>query len=82
MSSLSLGWAVGLIAVGCWAAKTNRRFVVNTAATFGAIHFYTQWFERLGAEPLTILLAGVLVVAVAVGLWRYNAQPRGASLAA
>jgi hypothetical protein len=71
-----IGWALALIGVGGWAARVNRRFVVNTAATFGAIHFYTQWFERLGAEPLTIALAGVLVVAVAFGLWRYNLTPR------
>jgi iron complex transport system permease protein len=78
-----IGWAAALVAVGCWAAaRVNRRFVVNTAATFGAIHFYTQWFERLGTEPLTILLAGVLVVAIAVGLWRYNARPYAANLAA
>jgi iron complex transport system permease protein len=67
-----IGWAIALVGVGIWAARANRRFVVNTVATFGAIHFYTQWFERLGADPLTVLGAGVLVVAIAVGLWRYN----------
>jgi len=77
-----IGWAVALIGVGVWAARVNRRFVVNTAATFGAIHFYTQWFERLGAEPLTILLAGVIVVAIAIGLWRYNTTPRQVATAA
>ena len=45
---------------------------VNTAATFGAIHFYTQWFERLGAQPWAIIVAGLTVVAIAVALWRYN----------
>ena len=47
----SAGWAVALIAAGVWAASVNRRWLVNTAAAFGAIHFYTQWFERLGATP-------------------------------
>ncbi|HWD58232.1 MAG TPA: DUF2157 domain-containing protein [Stellaceae bacterium] len=75
------GWAVALVAVGVWAARVNRRFVVNMAATFGAIHFYTQWFERLGAAPLTITLAGLIVVAIAVGLWRYNAIPQRAPMA-
>ncbi len=65
-------WAIGLIGVGSWAARANRRFVVNTAATFFAINFYTQWFERLGAEPLSIALGGLLVIAIAAGLWRYN----------
>jgi hypothetical protein len=68
-----VGWAVLLVAVGIWGAYVNRRWVVNTAATFGAIHFYTQWFERLGAEPWAIIIAGLTVVAIAVVLWRYNA---------
>ena len=72
-------WAAALIAVMVWATRTNRRWLFNTAATFGAIHFITQWFERLGANPLSVILAGLLIVAVAVGLWRYNqaapAQP-------
>ena len=46
----SIGWAAALIAVGVWGVKANRRWVVNIAAVFGAIHFYTQWFERLGAN--------------------------------
>jgi hypothetical protein len=69
-------WAVALAGVGIWAARANRRFVVNTVATFGGIHFYTQWFERLGAQPISVALAGVIVVAVAVALWRYNAGAR------
>lgn len=77
-----IGWAVALVGVGTWAARANRRFVVNMVATFGAIHFYTQWFERLGAEPLSITLAGVLMVAVAVALWRYNTPARSAPAAA
>src|SRR5688572_32258315 len=44
----ALLWAAGLVAVGVWGARENRRWVVNCAAVFGAIHFYTQWFERLG----------------------------------
>jgi hypothetical protein len=71
-------WAIGLVAVGAWAAHVNRRFVVNVAATFLAIDFYTQYFERLGADPLTIALGGVLVIGVAVALWRFNAAFRPA----
>ena len=37
-----------------------------------AIHFYTQWFERLGADPLTVLLAGILALGFAIGLWYFN----------
>ena len=65
-------WAVGLVAVGVWGARENRRWVVNCAAVFGAIHFYTQWFEQLGANPLTVLLAGILALAFAIGIWRFN----------
>jgi hypothetical protein len=65
-------WAVALIAIGIWAARENRRWVVNIAAVFGAIHFYTQWFERLGADPLTVLLAGILALGFAIGLWHFN----------
>ncbi len=75
----AIGWAVLLVTVGIWGASVNRRWVVNTAATFGAIHFYTQWFERLGAQPWAIIVAGLTVVAVAVGLWRYNAARVGAA---
>lgn len=76
-----VGWAAALVGVGIWAARANRRFVVNTVAAFGAIHFYTQWFERLGADPLTVALAGMIVVGVAVVLWRYN-MPRQAQATA
>ena len=77
-----VAWAVALIAVGAWAAQANRRFVVNTAAAFFAIDFYTQYFARLGANPLSILLGGLLVIGIAVGLWRYNAATRPIKAAA
>ena len=65
-------WAAGLVAVGIWGARQNRRWVVNCSALFGAIHFYTQWFERLGANPLSVLVAGFLALAIAIGIWRFN----------
>ena len=67
-----IGWAILIIAVGVWAARTNRRWVVTTAAVFGAIEFYTQWFERLGAQPWAIIVAGLTIVGFAIALWRYN----------
>jgi hypothetical protein len=75
----AVGWAVLLVAVGIWGAYVNRRWVINTAATFGAIHFYSQWFERLGAQPWAIIVAGLAVFAIAVTLWRYNARRAGAA---
>lgn len=72
-----VAWAVALIAVGAWGVKEHRRFVVNSAVTFGAIHFYTQWFELLGFHPLYVLAGGVLTIAIATGLWKYNRRVLG-----
>jgi hypothetical protein len=69
-----IAWAVVLLATGIWAAWRNRQWVVNVMAVFGAIHFYTQWFERLGAAPLTVLLGGLLALGFAVALWYFNKQ--------
>ena len=55
-------WAVLLLGVGVWGVYANRRWVVNAAAVFGALHFYTQWFEYLGPNPLAVLGAGILLV--------------------
>lgn len=65
-------WAFALLALGYWGARESRLFVVNTAAVFGAIHLYTQWFDRLGATPISLLFAGLLAVALAFGLRRLN----------
>jgi hypothetical protein len=68
----SIGWALALIGAGVWAARVNRRWLVNTAAVFGAIHFYTQWFEKLGATPASVLLGGVVMLGIALALWMFN----------
>ena len=49
--AFTVGWAIALLGVGLWGMGANRRWVVNVAAVFGAIHFYTQWFDRLGPPP-------------------------------
>ena len=67
-----IGWAVVLIGVGIWGVRENRRWVVNIVAVFAAIHFYTQWFERLGLEPVSVLVGGLLMLAFALGLWTFN----------
>jgi len=68
----SIAWALALIGAAIWAVTVNRRWLVNIAAAFGAIHFYTQWFEVLGATPLSVLGGGVLMLALAYGLWMFN----------
>ncbi len=67
-------WAIALIATGVWGWERNRRWVVNVVAVFGAIHFYTQWFERLGASPGTVLMAGLLALGFAVSLRALNVK--------
>jgi len=67
-----IGWALALLLVGIWGAHNGRRFIVNTVAVFGAIHFYTQWFEHLGAQPFAVMLAGIVTIGIGIGLWRYN----------
>jgi iron complex transport system permease protein len=67
-----IGWSCVLLGVGIWGVRENRRWVVNVAAVFGAIDFYTQWFERLGAQPLSVLVGGLLMLAFALGLWMFN----------
>lgn len=68
----SVVWAAALIATAVWAWRRNRRWVLNTVAVFGGIHFYTQWFETLGASPGTVLLAGLLALGFALGLRGIN----------
>lgn len=70
--AFGIGWAVALIGAGIWAARENRRWVVNLVAVFGAIHFYTQYFERLGASPGSIVVAGLGAIGIAMALVRYN----------
>jgi hypothetical protein len=70
--AFGVAWAAALIGAGVWAARENRRWVVNLVAVFGAIHFYTQYFERLGASPGTILTAGLVAIGIAMALLKYN----------
>ena len=72
-------WAIALIAAGNWAWKRNRRWLVNVVAVFGAIHFYTQWFEWLGASAETVLIAGLLALGLSVWLRALNARLRSES---
>lgn len=70
--AFTIGWAVALVGVGLWAASKDKRWVVNTAAIFGSIHFYTQWFERLGATPGSLLTAGLIALGIMYGFRSYN----------
>lgn len=76
--AFSIVWTILLIGVGLWGIRANRRWVVNTAAVFGAIHFYTQWFVALGANPLSILGGGLLLIAFGFGLKALNGRAKPA----
>jgi hypothetical protein len=71
-AAFSVAWALVLIGAGLWGVRAGRRWVVNLAAVFGCIHFYTQWFERLGANALSVLLGGVILIALALALRAFN----------
>ena len=70
----SILWAIAIIAAGVWAVKNNRRWTLNVIATFGGIHFYTQSFERFGAEPTTLILLGVLTLGCVFAIKALNTK--------
>ncbi|MFN7164431.1 MAG: hypothetical protein ACK4P2_06380 [Hyphomonas sp.] len=72
----SLGWAGLAIAL----ALLTRRggFLSASALVFLGIHAYTQYFEVFGAEPATLLFAGLTLVGLAVGLAWFLRQARPA----
>ncbi len=65
-------WALLLLGTGLWAGRTDRRWVLNLVAVFGGIHFYTQWFDYMGATPGSLLLGGIVLLLCAIPLWRLN----------
>ena len=71
----SIAWALVLVAALVWAMRSGRAWLINVVAVFGAIHFYTQWFEKLGATPLSVLVGGAALLLVAFVLRRFNRKP-------
>ncbi|MEH6487814.1 hypothetical protein [Hyphomonas oceanitis] len=61
----TLGWAAFLIAVIVKAQRGG--FLSTVSVVFLSIHFYTQYFELLGANPGSLVVGGVILVALAVG---------------
>lgn len=62
----SLGWAALCVALFFLAWRGG--FLSVSALVFLGIHAYTQYFEVFGAHPETLLVAGILLVGLAVGL--------------
>lgn len=73
--AFSIAWAVVLVVTGVWAIRANRRWVVNAAAVFGAIHFFFQWFLALGASPVSIVGGGLLLVGFGFAIRWFNLRP-------
>ena len=69
-------WALALLSVGAWGAFGGRLFVLNLSVAFGSIHFYTQWFERLGANPGSLVAAGAIALLITYYLRDYNQKVR------
>jgi iron complex transport system permease protein len=65
-------WALALLGLGIWAVFADRRWVVNSVGVFGAVHFFTQWFLALGAQPFSILVGGLLLIGFGLALARFN----------
>ena len=76
--AFGIAWALALIAALIWGMRSNRRWLVNVVAVFGAIHFYTQWFEKLGATPASVVLGGLAMLAAAWALRSFNRKTAAA----
>jgi hypothetical protein len=79
--AFSVAWAVLLVAAATWAMRVNRRWVVNAAAVFGAIHFFFQWFLVLGPSAVSIIGGGVLLLGFGFLLAAFNRRPAVAGAA-
>jgi iron complex transport system permease protein len=77
-----VAWAVIILAAGILAALRDLRWLVNAAATFGAIHLYTQWFEHFEASPSSIVVAGLFTIGIAYALISYNRRAKNPKNAA
>lgn len=71
-NAYSVLWAIALIGIIAWAARTNRRALFNAGVTFAAIHAYTQMFESFADEPLAYVIGGFAAIPLAWGMWRLN----------
>jgi iron complex transport system permease protein len=71
-AAFAVAWAVALFGVAFWAGRAGRRWTLNLAVVFGGIHFCVQWFAHLGATPVSVLAAGVIVLVFAMILRRVN----------
>ena len=70
----SIGWAGVSIGLALRAARGG--FVSVSALVFLSIHAYTQYFETFGADPTSLLVAGLSLVALAICVSLYIRRRR------
>ena len=68
----TIGWLALLLVAIWWGAQRGLGYVVNLSIVFLGIHFYTQYFETVGASPLGLLIGGILIFATSIGWWKYK----------
>lgn len=76
-AAFSVFWALALVAALVAGIRSGRRFVSMTAIVFLAIHFYTQVFELLAEMPFGFVLGGLSLVALGIGLVRFDRWLQG-----
>jgi flagellar basal body-associated protein FliL len=59
------------VGTGVWAAKNDKRWVVNLSAVFGIIAIFSQLFS-FEFHPLSILIVGLTSLGLAFAMVRYN----------
>ncbi|MGE6698654.1 hypothetical protein ACQKH5_13240 [Hyphomonas sp. NPDC076900] len=70
----AIGWAALSLTLAFMARRGG--FLSVSAVVFLAIHGYTQYFETFGAEPLSLLIAGLVLVGLAIAAARFvRARP-------
>lgn len=65
----SIGWAA--LALPLAIATRRGGFVSISGLVFLTIHGYTQYFETFGAAPLSLLIAGITLVFLAIGASKF-----------
>lgn len=78
-AAFSVFWALALIAALVAGIRAGRRFVSMTAIVFLSIHFYTQIFETLAEMPFGFVLGGLSLVALGIGVVRFDRWLQGAA---
>lgn len=68
----ALGWAGFAAAMIVIGGRLNQRFIQISGIVFLAINAFTQYFEFFKDEPVGLIIGGVLMVATAVGLVRWQ----------